>query len=63
MDRLLDVRALLHIALCFILNLHLMQISLAFKLTEVVIVADVAFEKMMNNWPKALQYFEEICKS
>ena len=29
---------------------------------EVVMITDEAFEKMMETWPKALQYFKEICE-
>ena len=30
---------------------------------EVVMVTDEAFEKMMNAWPKALQFLKEICET
>ena len=30
---------------------------------EVVMLADEAFEEMMNAWPKALQLFKEVCEA
>lgn len=30
---------------------------------DVRIETDEAFEEMMNAWPKALQYFKEICEA
>ena len=30
---------------------------------EVIMIADEAFEKMMDAWSKALQLFKEICES
>jgi hypothetical protein len=32
-------------------------------LVEVIMTTDEAFEAMMNAWPKALQYFKEVCEA
>ena len=44
-------------------NYYFKQISNTETTLEIVMIADEAFEKMMNAWSKALQLFKEICEA